>query len=115
MSLDISQSLDIIETMENYIARVRPPVDIRPKLDLCYELEGQSVILTEIRPLWTNPKEFRSHGYAKATFVKSSNVWKIYWLRATGKWRLYAPDPQVKNLSEFLDIVDEDRCHCFRG
>ena len=115
MSLDISQSLDIIETMENYISRVRPPIEIRPKLDLSYELDGQSIILNEIRPLWTNPKEFKSYGYAKATFVKRSNLWKIYWLRASGKWQLYDPNPEAKNLSEFLAIVDEDRYHCFKG
>lgn len=115
MALDIIKSIDIIETMENYIARIRPKPEIRPKLDIAYEIEGQSVILNEIRPVWNNPKESLTLGYAKATFVKDKNIWKVFWKRADNKWHSYKPNPTVAELMEFLKLVDEDEYGCFKG
>ena len=107
--------LDIIETLENYLLKNRPPVKIRPKLDLGYEIKGQSVILFEIRPLWNNPSKILHHPYAKATFVLKGNCWKVYWMRGNLKWHLYDPKPIVKTLSEFLKLVEEDEHACFKG
>jgi hypothetical protein len=52
---------------------------------------------------------------AKTTWVKTKQVWKIFWMRADLIWYSYTPVPEVKNLSEFTRIVDEDKYHCFRG
>ena len=115
MTLDIRKSVDIIETMENYLSKFRPPVEIRPKLDLGYEITGQSVILFEIRPVWNNPSEIQHEPYAKATFVLKDNNWKVYWMRANLKWYPYDPNPTVKKLSDFLKLVEEDKYACFKG
>jgi hypothetical protein len=115
MTLDITKSVDIIETMENYIVKVRPQPEIRHQLDIGYEIIDQSVILQEIRPAWRNPSEIQRTGYAKATFVKDKNIWKVYWLRADLKWHSYKPKPTVRQLSEFLKLVDEDEYGCFKG
>ena len=115
MTLDVTKSVDIIETMENYISKVRPRPEIRPKLDLGYEINGQSIILNEIRPFWNDPNKIMTTGYAKATFVKDKNIWKIYWKRADNKWHLYKPFPVVGELKHFLIIVDEDKHFCFKG
>lgn len=115
MTLQILQSLEIIEIMENYIYQVRPLVEIRSQLDLSYELKDQSVILNQIRPFWNNPKEILTLGFAKATFDKTKNKWKIYWKRSDGKWHTYKPQPVVDKLEYFLDIVDEDKYHCFKA
>ena len=115
MTLDIRKSVDIIETMENYLSKYRPPVEIRPELDLSYEITGQSVILFEIRPAWNNPSEIQHEPYAKATFVLKENVWKVYWMRANLKWYPYDPEPKVKKLSDFLKLVEEDKYACFKG
>jgi hypothetical protein len=115
MVLDITKSLEIIELLENYIERVRPCEEIRAQLDLAYEIEGQSVILKELRPRWNNPSLIDSSGYAKATFVKRTNTWKIYWRRASGKWDNYEPHATVDKLSDFLKIVDKDEYGCFKG
>lgn len=45
MSLSLFNTLDVIEIMENAIERMRPPEDIRDKLDLGYRIENQSIIL----------------------------------------------------------------------
>ncbi len=115
MAFDITKSREIINIMENYIASIRPEPKIRPKLDIGFELTDQSVFLCEIRPKWNNPQEIQRHAYAKATFVQSRSVWKIFWLRANLKWYPYDPKPTVKNLNDFLKIVDEDAYGCFKG
>ncbi len=115
MTLDINKSVDIIETMENYIAKVRPRPKIRHQLDIGYEIKDQSVFLHEIRPKWDDPKIIMTYDFAKATFVKVKNIWKVYWLRSDLKWYAYDPQPTVRHLSDFLKLVNEDKHHCFKG
>lgn len=115
MTLDITKSVDIIETMENYISKVRPRPEIRNQLDIGYEIKGQSVILQEIRPIWRSPGEIQHIDYAKASFVKAKNIWKVYWRRSNSRWQAYEPKPTVKHLADFLKLVDEDKNACFKG
>lgn len=115
MSLELMNIVEIIELMENYLTRVRPPEHIRDQLDISYNIENQSIILNEVRPIITKPKETKEYGFAKATYVKTENLWKVYWMRASGKWELYNPAPAAKTLSEFLRVVDEDSHGCFHG
>lgn len=42
---------------------------------------------------------------AKATYVKKSGIWKVFWMRADLKWHRYEPVPEVSTLDEFLRIV----------
>ncbi len=115
MAIDVMQSIDIIEVMENAVENNRPPEDIRDELDLGYKIEDQSIILFDIRPRFDNPSIIMEYPFAKATFVKAKNEWKIFWLRASGKWDSYGPQPTVKKLKEFTEIVFEDKHFCFKG
>jgi hypothetical protein len=67
----------MIEIMENWMDRIRPPLHIRPKLDISYKIVDQSVILFEISQSFLNPKELSESPYAKMTFVKSENICKV--------------------------------------
>lgn len=115
MALELFSMVDIIETMENYIAKNRPDIEVRHLLDIGYEISDQSVILHEIRPRWNKPSEIQNIAYAKTTFVKNKNYWKVFWMRANGNWDDYSPCPVVASLKEFLALVDEDKHHCFHG
>jgi hypothetical protein len=115
MALNLGNTIDIIELMENYVERIRPPLHMRDKLDISYRIENQSIILLEIRPSFRNPMELKESGYAKATYVKSENNWKVFWMRGNLKWTLYKPKPRVKSLKDFIKFVDEDKYHCFKG
>lgn len=115
MSLDVINTVDVIEVMENYVESIRPPEDIRDKVDIAYKIDNQSVILCEVRPLFMHPGQKGEFGYARATYVKRSGKWKVYWMRASGKWNVYAPMPEVANLKEFVRLVEEDAYHCFKG
>ena len=93
----------------------RPEPHIRPKLDFGYRIKGQSVELFEIRPYWRDPKEKIENPIAKATFVRTTATWRVFWQRADLKWHSYDPTPQVGTIEKFLEIVAEDKHACFFG
>jgi len=115
MHLYISQTLEIIEVLENYLNEKRPPEEMRNELDLSYKIDGQSVIIYELRPRWDKPEEIIECPVAKTTFVHNREHWKIFWMRADLKWHSYKPKPFVKTIKDFVKIVDEDKYGCFWG
>jgi len=101
--------------LERFMARRRPPPEIRPKLDLGYKIEGQSVEIFEIRPDWQDATRTRNAPVAKTTFVRTTKCWRVYWMRRDLKWHGYEPDDEVRSLEAFLDVVDRDEYGCFFG
>lgn len=72
------------------------------------------VKLGEVQPVWRGaPGEKMEHPVAKATYVKSQAIWKIYWQRADLKWHRYEPDAEVGSLETFLAVVEKDEFGCF--
>ena len=78
-------------------------------------LTGQSVELLEIRPQWDDPAIIHRRPFAKATYVKVQDCWKVSWMRASLKWQGYEPTPAVPSIDEFLAVVDQDQYGCFWG
>ncbi|HJW15880.1 MAG TPA: DUF3024 domain-containing protein [Flavisolibacter sp.] len=115
MALDLMQTIESIEVLENYIDPIRPPENMRDKLDIGYKIEAQSIIIHEIRPFFQDKNKIIEPLIAKATYVKTQKKWKVFWMRASGKWNSYAPCETVKSLKEFVDLVEEDKYHCFWG
>lgn len=115
MAVSSLQVLDIIEVMEGFLERNRPPENMRAKLDVGYKIEGQSIIIHDIRPLFNDSSRTIYPAIAKATFVKRKNHWKVFWLRSNLKWYAYAPEPTVKTLKDFVTLVEEDKHACFWG
>lgn len=114
MALDGLKALEIINTLEVFLDRRRPPAHIRHQVDISYKIENQSIIIFEIRPHWQKKEEIESP-VAKTTLVKSQNIWKVYWMRSDLKWHGYEPKPFVETIEEFLAVVDEDSYGCFWG
>ncbi len=105
----------IENTVGAFVETLRPPPHIRPQLDFGFRLIGQSIELFEIRPQWDNPAVIREFPFAKATYVRTQDVWKIFWKRADLKWHGYEPAPHVRTVADFLAIVKEDKYACFFG
>ncbi len=101
--------------IEKYVESIRPPVELRKKVDLGYSFANNEIILFEIRPQWNEETKFHEYPFVKAKYVKSQKIWKIYWMRASGKWELYGYNPTVHSISSFIEIVEEDEHGCFRG
>ena len=98
-----------------FMGRRRPPPHIRPQLDLGYRITGQSIELFEIRPHWDQKFEKLETPVAKATFVRTQNIWRIYWMRKDLRWHAYEPSSEARSLEEFLAVVDRDEYCCFFG
>ncbi|HMG92603.1 MAG TPA: DUF3024 domain-containing protein [Chryseolinea sp.] len=114
-AVDNLELLHIIEVMEGFLERMRPPEQMRAQLDIGYKIDGQSVIIHEIRHYWDHPPRIIYPDVAKATFVKGKNHWKVFWQRANLKWYPYDPKPTVTSLKDFVKLVEEDKLHCFWG
>ncbi|HSO86288.1 MAG TPA: DUF3024 domain-containing protein [Draconibacterium sp.] len=99
----------------NYIEAIRPPEEMRHKLDVGYSFENNEVVFFEIRPQWNDESIIHHYPFVKAKYVKSQKKWKIYWMRANEKWELYEPNPTVRNINSFIEIVEEDEHGYFRG
>jgi hypothetical protein len=115
MALSEFESRRVEKLASEYVEAHRPPAHIRSQLDIGFRISGQSIELFEIRPRWDNPDEILEHAFAKATFVKKTRSWKIYWMRQDLKWHRYVPVPEVASLEEFLSTVAEDAFACFLG
>lgn len=98
-----------------FVEERRPPACLRAKVDLGFRVTGQSVEIFEVRPKFDRPDRAIEEAVAKATYVKASGRWKVFWQRADLRWHRYDPVPEVASLEEFLEVVWEDKHSCFFG
>ncbi len=115
MAFRDSEGKDIEIAVGAFVEKRRPPENIRDKVDIGFRIEGQSVEIFEIRPFWHDSEVKVESPGAKATYVRTQNVWKVYWQRADLKWHSYTPEPEVKSIDELLALVDEDKWCAFWG
>lgn len=102
--------------LKNFVEARRPKEEeIRKKLDFGYSWDGQTALLFEIRPQWDDPTNILELPFAKLRFVKSSKIWKLYWMRASGKWEAYEPLPESTDLHKLLTEIKNDAYGCFFG
>ena len=96
-------------------AKRRPPLHLRNKVREGQRIEGQEIELFLVRPAFFDPTREIEESIAKTRYVKSRDVWQVFWKRADMKWHRYLPRPEVKSLEGFLKLVNEDPNGCFWG
>ncbi len=103
--------------IKKFVESRRPPEELREKVDLQYTFDPQTmtVEIFHLRSNFLRPEEKVKSPIVKAKFVKSRNIWKVYWMRASGKWEGYEPAPEVATLRAFIEVVDADEWGCFWG
>lgn len=97
------------------IEKRRPTPEIRHMLDIKAEITGQEVIVSEIRPSFSNPGLTAQHAVAKAKWIGTQNRWKLYWMRADLKWHLYEPGAHLVDIKSIIMEIDRDPHGCFWG
>jgi hypothetical protein len=115
MTLSIESEVEIDNLVGSWcLARVEP--HLKHSIDFDYEISGQAVTIYEVRPVWRGPPGDKSRlPIARLRFVKTIGRWKLFWLRANGKWISYEPVQEVKTLKEGLLVIESDRYGCFFG
>ena len=103
------------KALEQFLGQRRPPEHIRDRVDIGFRIEGQSVLIFEIRPDWQDKSKTMEIPIAKSTFVRSTNRWRIFWMRRDLKWHGYEPNLEVHSLEAFLNVVNRDEYCCFFG
>jgi len=101
--------------IDDYIQAKRPPVELREQVDLGYSFKNNEVLLFQIRPQWDDQSKKNEYPFARCKYVKTQQIWKIYWMRASGKWELYEPNPKVADIESFIKIIESDEHGCFWG
>ena len=101
--------------MDAFLERKRPPIHIRPELDIGYRLSADSIEVFEIRPQWNDPSVIREHPVAKVRFVMKAGRWTVYSKGSDLKWHIYEPVPFVDSLDIFIEILIADEFACFWG
>lgn len=113
MAFDELERKRVEKRLSAFVEARRPPVDMREQLDLDFRVDGQAVELFETR------RSMRGHRieseFARLVYVKSRDVWKLYWKRADLKWHRYTPFPESTRLDSLLEEIDEDPNACFFG
>ena len=117
MAFDDEEVTRAQQAVEEFMDRRRPPAEIRDELDLDYRIDGddQTVAIFEVRPHWRDPDEEVESPVAKMKYVKTRDIWKLYWVRGDGNWHKYDRAAEVGSLDKALEIVDDDEYHCFWG
>jgi hypothetical protein len=98
-----------------YVEERRPPAHVRDQVDLSFRIYDQSIEIFEIRSVGRDSQRKVEIPIAKTTWVRTQKVWRIYWQRADMKWHGYTPQPEVKSLEEFIEVVKADEYACFFG
>lgn len=110
---ELSQHLETIET--EFWAKRRPPLELRDKIREGQQISDQSIEFFFSRPAFQRPGEFIENSIAKVRYVRTRDVWEIYWQRADLKYHRYAPSPEAATLAKALAIINEDSHGCFFG
>lgn len=110
---EIAEHAAVIERV--FWSKRRPPLHLRDKVREGQRIAGQSVELFFVRPVWNDPRRQTEEAIAKLTYVRTSGVWRIFWMRADLKWHRYPPVPEAPTLEAALRIVHADAKACFFG
>ena len=105
----------IVKATDAYTDQYGPPVRVRDKLSWDWDIDRQSVILYEVRPHWKNASEIIRSGCIKVTFIRTRNIWRIYWMRQDLKWHSYEAHAEVKSFENVLKVLENDEYGCFFG
>jgi len=104
-----------IKNIVGGLCKKRTPDHAKGQLRYEYKINKQDVILVEIRPYWKDPSQILEHAFAKLKYIRSRNIWKLYWMRATGKWHLYKLSEYSEDLTDLVNEIDIDYYGCFFG
>ncbi|WP_010255373.1 DUF3024 domain-containing protein [Myroides injenensis] len=102
------------QIVSNFIEEIRPQdVEFRKIIDFEFTSKNNVFELYCVRPAFFDPSLVIRLPYAKFKYVKTQNIWKLYWKLANGKWTSYDKLPESDDLLVILNEIKEDPLGCF--
>ncbi|MGH8083163.1 MAG: DUF3024 domain-containing protein [Lysobacter sp.] len=83
--------------------------------DVLYRVVDQAIEVYSARPAYDDPDEIIEIPIAKFRYVRTREVWQLFWIRASGKWQGYGPRLEAQSLAELVEEVWQDPFCCFWG
>lgn len=96
-------------------SRRRPPLHLRDEVREGQRFDDTSIELFVVRPAFQRHGEQIEESIARVRFIRSRDVWHLFWKRADLKWHRYQPCPEADSLGAALRTIDEDANCCFFG
>lgn len=96
--------------LNQFIEDFLPPA--QSQLVIEGKLLNQSIEISELRQRWDDPTHSLSIPVAKATFIRTQKVWRLYWMRGNRKWEKY---DEYEHLEWAFNAIKEDLYGCFWG
>jgi hypothetical protein len=115
MALSEFEIKRIEKLVGKFVEGQQPVCHIRRQLEYTFRISKQSFEILEVRPQHNDPTKIQEIPIAKATYIKSRKLWKLYWMRADLKWHSYKPFPESSSLEKILEVIAQDRYNCFFG
>ncbi len=104
-----------IEAVVGPLCGRRSPAHARHQVRTEYRVEGQDVLIVEVRVVWDDPSRWMDHGVAKLKFNRKAGEWRLFWQRASLRWESYEPLAAHRELSVLVEEIDRDPHRCFFG
>jgi hypothetical protein len=104
-----------IEQAVGDLCQRRSPAHLRDEIRLSYSVKNHEVLVQEARRDWHNPSQWIQCDIAKLRYVRTSDEWRLYWKRASGKWWLYEPHSPSESLVARVKEIGIDSDGCFFG
>jgi len=104
-----------IEAVVGPLCGRRSPAHARHQVRTEYRVEGQDVLIVEVRVVWDDPSRWMDHGVAKLKFNRKAGEWRLFWQRASLRWESYEPLAANRELSVLVEEIDRDPHGCFFG
>lgn len=90
------------ESLETFLARVRPSHSQRAQFDISYQLSEQAFVLSVHHPA-AEAAILTAHPHFKAVHIESPSGWQLYIPDAQGHW---APCPDLSFVDDLEDALD---------
>ncbi|ROU07556.1 DUF3024 domain-containing protein [Lysobacter enzymogenes] len=76
---------------------------------------GQAIEIYSARTAYDYSGEVIEIPIVKFRYVRTQQVWQLFWSRASGKWQGYEPMRKAEDLAELVEEVWRDSHCCFWG
>lgn len=106
---------ELVETkLKKYFAK-RITAHARSSIRLTFKIRGNSVTLTEERPLFVDPSEWVGIPFAQLRFNPETTKWTLYCADRNARWHEYLESEPEQKIETLIRHIDEDVTGIFSG